>query len=458
MSCHHVPRTIASLRRYKSRPLRLRLGPQSSTVALNDVLLHGNEVASLTISPNPEQIPLLHQLLVFPRPSMKQLHIYSERQIQWDAKEQGHDIPLELPSLRELFLCRFSIPVDRLSAPNLVHLALEDTEGTRNVASQSILGVLRGCPRLKTLLIVNSGAGPLDPTRDHPPVSLPNLRSLELGSPEVHLTAYLQFPPNVAVGFRKLGSDSVFGCVSPIVMAAMQRVLGRINIHRITLARHIPLGGDMTNLIRFEGQRASLEITTKASHSNATLLTPGGVLFSRSLGIENTKELQIIGYYFHNRLVNNQGWFHINSFMPNLVSISFFRCKERDMFVPLTPTDHSSPPFPHLNHVMVLGEGPGLREMVKARRDYGVPLKTLMVGQRPRGSENDHLEPYAAREEYVGDHPEDWAGVVEFVGDLRVGCPTEIVQWGDGNEIMNFWSTVGVPGPVSQNQNLMIPD
>jgi hypothetical protein len=76
--------------------------------------------------------------------------------------------------------------------------------------------------------------------------------------------------------------------------------------------------------------------------------------------------------------------------MPNLVSISFFRCKERDMFGPLTPTDHSSPPFPHLKHVMVLGEGPGLREMVKARKDYGVPLKTVVAGQSPEGSENEH--------------------------------------------------------------------
>ena len=64
------------------------------------------------------------------------------------------------------------------------------------------------------------------------------------------------------------------------------------------------------------------------------------------------------------------------------------------MFGPLTPTDPSSLPFPHLERIMVSGQESGLREMAKARRDFGVPLKTVGIGRGPRGSKCGHPEDY----------------------------------------------------------------
>ena len=103
--------------------------------------------------------------------------------------------------------------------------------------------------------------------------------------------------------------------------------------------------------------------------------------------------------------------------MPNIVSITFFHCKGPHIFGLLTPADPSSPPFPHLERVMILGPALELREMTMARRDWGVPLKTLVVGRGPRELKNDHLE--------------DQFALGEFVNDLRIGCPTEISEWGD---------------------------
>jgi hypothetical protein len=71
-----------------------------------------------------------------------------------------------------------------------------------------------------------------------------------------------------------------------------------------------------------------------------------------------------------------------------------------------------------------------------------VPLKALVVGRGPTVSECDRLE--------------DYAEIGELVGDLRVGCPVEILKWGMGNEISSVWSETGVPGPVRPNGNLMV--
>ena len=51
---------------------------------------------------------------------------------------------------------------------------------------------------------------------------------------------------------------------------------------------------------------------------------------------------------------------HIHAAMPNLVSISF-HCEGPCAFGLLTPTDPSSPPFPHLELIMVFGSESGLR-------------------------------------------------------------------------------------------------
>ena len=74
--------------------------------------------------------------------------------------------------------------------------------------------------------------------------------------------------------------------------------------------------------------------------------------------------------------------------------------------------------------------------MARNRRDLGVPLKTLILGRDPDGSNHDRLEDYATLGRLV---------------DLRVGCPVEIVEWGAGNEILDVWSAAGAPSVVSPN-------
>jgi len=231
---------------------------------------------------------------------------------------------------------------------------------------------------LETLFIVQSGTGQ-DPTHDLPVVSLPHLRSIELGAREARsgLISYLRFPSNIAVGFRmKVGSDLRGG--NPLEdMTTMQHVLGSVNIHRITFAvgSQGPVGGSGL-LVRLEWLRGSLEITYPLETDTAVrniLFGPSGALFSsRPPYIENTRELHVVGCFFG----GDQELNHIHAAMPNLVSISFFHYTGPRVFGLLTPTNSSSPPFPHLERVMVLGPGWGLKEMVKSRKDYGLPLKT----------------------------------------------------------------------------------
>ena len=223
----------------------------------------------------------------------------------------------------------------------------------------------------------------------------------------------------------------------------MQHVLRRIDIRRITLlvASPGPHGGAWL-LVSFEGLSGSLEITSCSSGTNAQIrdvfFGPRGVLFSQSPHIEGVKEINIVGCPFD----GDQESHHIHKAMPNLISISFFRCRGSHMFGLLAPTNTLSPPFPHLERVMVLGSESGLREMAKARRDHGVPLKTLVVGRGPGRSVDDHLEDYTA--------------LRKLVGDLHIDCPTEVLEWGTGNEILdvwceilNLWSETEGYGPVS---------
>jgi len=445
ISCRYAPRTIASLERCKFLPVRLRLEPPLPTATLDSVLLRKNQIASLTISREPERVPLLRQLLMLSRPSVEQLHIYSERIVGWTAEEETvHDVWQDLPSLRELFVCRYSIPIEKLTAPNLIHLALEHTGSNRNVTIQSVLDMLCGCPLLETLLIIYSGVW-RGTTHDHSPVHLPNLRSLELGPYEVRcgLTTYLRFPSNVAAGFRTLLLNDVCRSVPPAVMAAMQHVLGRVDIRRITLAAPPRPDGKTEFLIRFEGLQGSLEITAARSartHAQVrnVLFSQEGVLFSHSPRIDGVRELHIVGCSFE----DGQGFYHISTAMPNLASISFFQCKGHNLLGLLAAINPSSPPFPHLERVMVLGQESGLREIAKARRDHDVPLKTLVVGRVPGGFEHDRLE--------------DYTELGQLVDDLRIGCPTEILEWETGNEILNIWSAINVSGPVSPNANIMV--
>jgi hypothetical protein len=127
---------------------------------------------------------------------------------------------------------------------------------------------------------------------------------------------YLQFPPNVAVGFRVMFVTEVCGDIPLVVMAAMQHLLGRIDVRCITLAVSQGPGGEVGLLIRFEGLRGSLEITTGYTHARlqSALFDPRGVLSSHPLRIENVRELHIVGCSFD----DGQGLHHINTAMATV--------------------------------------------------------------------------------------------------------------------------------------------
>ena len=442
--CRGIPRTIISLERCESMPVHLGFYQRSSNVALEKVLLHGNKITSLTIRYRLDRIPLLHQLFVFSRPSVERLYLRCEKRTGWRTNDQTpHEIWRDLPSLRELFVCQYSIPVAELAAPNLVHLALQEPGYGRDLTVGSILDMLRGCPSLETLLISYSHIDQ-EPTGDHPPASLPRLRSIELGTDEVRsgLITHLRFPSDVAAGFRILPAAEVRGDVSPTVVATMQHVLKRFDICSITFVVSSPNPGDFDLLIRFEGLRASLEISTYAetrTELRDIFFGQRGVLFSHSPHIGNVRELHIGG----RSLFDNQGLHHISAAMPNLVSISFFHCDDPHMFLLLSHNNHLTPPYPRLERIMLLGPASGLRGVVKTRRERGVPLKTLVVGRESgNGSENNDLEDYAA--------------LGELVDDLRIGCPVEISEWGAENEVLKTWSNIDIPSPVSANRTSIV--
>ena len=456
-SCYRVSRTIAGLERCKHLPIQLEFDRQLSNVALEAILLRENKISisSLAIHRSADRIPSFHQLLVLSRPSVERLHAYSDVTAAWRVEDYAaREAWQDFPSLRELLVSRYSIPIDRLTAQNLAHLALEETEHYQIPTAQSTLDMLRGFPLLETLFIIHTGVRQ-KPTYNCSPVSLPHLRSIELGLYEVHseLITHLQLPPNVAAGFRMLFSTDVSGDSSPEFVTAAQHVLRRINIRCITLA--VPLrsrgGGEL--LVRFEGLQGSLEMTIFGANAGLwdVFFGPRGVLFSHSPRIENVMELHIIGCSFEGDFVMD----HLSASIPNVVSISFFHCDGHHVFGLLTPTNPLSPPFPHLERVMVLGSESELIGMAKTRRDHGVPLKTLVVGRLPEGF-GDDSEDSAWLEESDCDYLEDYTALEEFVYDLRIGCPTEILEWGTGNEILSVWSTIGVPGPVSPNEKLML--
>jgi len=455
LPCHRVSRTIASLERCKSMPIQLEFDQQSSNVALESIILCKNKISSLAIYPRFNTSPLLHPLFVLSAPYVERLHVHSETQRAWGAEEQtAHEIWPGLPSLRKLFVSRYSTPIGRLSAPNLAHLALEQAGYGQNFTTRSILDMLRACPLLETLLIAELSFH--DPDRDHSPVPLPYLRCIELGAYEVRsgLITHLLFPSTVAVGFRVLPFSDVCGDIPPAVVASMNHALRRVGIDRITLALPPVTRGDLELFVRFEGLRSSLELTIRGIYTGPriwdVLFGPRGVLFSHSPHIENVRELHIAGCSFEDsRRVD-----HINAAMPNVVSISFFHC-EGHIFKLLAPTNPPSPPFPHLERLMFLGSESGLRAIVETRKDHDVPLKTLVLGRLPEGFEYG-LEGYTEMEEFEYDHLEDYTELEEFVEDLRVGCPTEILEWGTENEILNVLSTVGIPGPVSLNVKLAV--
>ena len=159
----------------------------------------------------------------------------------------------ELTSLRKLLVSGFFVPINRITAPNLIHLSFETLLSSSGTTPQSILSMLQGCSQLETVLVNILSGGSRTP-RSHAPVTLPKLRSVELGHGETaaRLPLHLRFPPTVAVGFRDITGPR------PWSRESIQHVLATIDIETVTLA-HIQQKADLgfrevdTYLIRFEG-------------------------------------------------------------------------------------------------------------------------------------------------------------------------------------------------------------
>jgi hypothetical protein len=444
--CRHVPRTIASLERCNSIPIQLKFDKQSSIAALENVLLRGKKVASLTVHRDADRMPPLHSFFGLAISSLERLHIYSGGARGQEGEEQRtNDIWQDSLTLRELFICQFPVPIGQFAAPNLIHLALENVANEREITIQSILGMLRGCPLLETILIIHAHAPPQGTSLDHSPVPLPNLRSIELGVYEVRsgLITFLRFPPTVAVGFRSLKRSDVQGAnILPEVVASSQHVLGGIDIHTVILAVAAPRIEDeyLQSLVRFEGVDGSLELTFQFWFVGelSVLFWHDGVLFSFAPCLDNVKELQIAECFV--------SWFDfrdIATAMPNLASICFFHClwegaEVCGMFGLVCPSSYRTFPFPHLERLTVLEPGPGLIRVAQRRKEHGVPLQTVVIG-------TEHG--LYTREQLME--------LREFVDEVRVGTPLDISEWSAGNGILDTWSETGIPGPVGATSDLI---
>jgi len=286
--------------------------------------------------------------------------------------------------------------------------------------------MVRSCPLLETILIIKNHAPPQETTPNHSPVSLPNLRSIELGVHEVRsgLITHLRFPATVAVGFRSLERRDVMGGdVPPAVTASSQHVLGRIDIRTVVLAVAAPRpAGYLRSLVRFEGVGDSPEITFKLFYQRR--------IFSFAPCLDNVKELQIAECFIQPM----SDFDHLATAMPNLTSICFFHCPHHEDFSMFKPTllDGSSLLFPHLQRLTVLEPVPGLIWMSRGRKEKGAPLKTVVIGPEPSL--------------YT---PEQIMELREFVDDVRVEIPPDVLEWSVGNRVLDTWSETGIPGPVS---------
>ena len=118
---------------------------------------------------------------------------------------------------------------------------------------------------------------------------------------------------------------------------------------------------------------------------------------------------------------------HLATTMPNLNSISLSRCaydNHTDAFGFMSPRDPgSSFPFPHLKRLTVLEPGPGLISLGRRRKEYGVPLETVIIGSEPRL--------------YT---PEQIMELGEFVDDVRVEIPPDMPELSVWNRILDTWS------------------
>ena len=109
--------------------------------------------------------------------------------------------------------------------------------------------------------------------------------------------------------------------------------------------------------------------------------------------------------------------------MPNLISISFSDCDGPEVLWTLIPSNPLSSLILWLKCVKVLRPGIGLKEVAQARKDGGILLETIMIGDR-------------------FDLAEDYTELEELGVKLQVGWPTEILWWELRDSLMPTGATM----------------
>ena len=397
-----------------------------SDEALNAVLDHGSKHASVFACLTPKQLDSVHKRLV--TPSIEEIVLFTDGD-DGPPERITVDIRGEFRSLRRLLVSGFILPIDHIKAPNLIHLALETTEPGLEYTAHSVLDMLRGCPQLETVL-VNCLVKPTRIQQSYPPITLPNLRSIELGDRETQagLILPLRFPPATPVGFREM---SVLA--DPTVRESIQHVLAAVDIQSVTLAQFDDTVdgklarrdvGDYGELVRYEGPKGSLEITT---HEAFNLYQLRKLLLSHSPKLDNVKTLRIMDFDMHDDI--HKIFTSTVSAMNNLISISFV---SYPLFPePLVPKGGLPVLLPHLKHISGLRPESQLVELARARRGKGVPLNALDVDGSPEDGETAFIR--------------ELQELVEVVKVWRCGSLPK--RWTD-SLLMDVWEDAGYFGPV----------
>ena len=416
IDCQSLAQTIVGLERHRSVPLHLELWTGFSDKAWNAVLDHGNEHASVVAYLTPKQLDLVHERLV--TPSVEQILLFTDED---DGPPEliTVDIRGEFRSLRRLLVSGFTLPIDHIEAPNLIHLVLEALKPSSEYTAHSVLDILQGCPQLETVLL-NCLVNPTEIQPPYPPITLPNLRSIELGNGETQsgLILPLRFPPAVPVGFREMSilADST-------VRESIQHILAGIDIQSVTLARLDD--GDCGELVRYEGPKGSLEIT---AYKGFDPYQHRELLLSHSPKLDNVKTLRIMDFDACDDIY--EIFTSTVSAMNNLISISFVG---HPLFPePLIPKGDLPVLLPHLKHISGLHPGSQLVELARARKGKGVPLNVLDVDGSPEDGETAFIR--------------ELRELVEVVKVWRCGSLPE--YWTE-NLVRDVWGDVGYLGPVS---------
>ena len=435
MDCRDVNRTIIGLERLQSIPLLLKLNRNFSANALNAVLDHGCKIASVIADISPSQIRSFHRGLAISSVEELVLIVHDNEHPDWeegDAMTAGVEGGFTL--MRKLFVSGCLLPINRITATNLIHLSLEVFHFSL-ITAQPVLDLLRGCLLLETVLInIISKAGSRHALRSRNPVTLPKLHSIELGEFEVRsgLITHLRFPPGVAVGFQDMAFNrATWPCES------IQHVLATTNVESVTVShiRHSAYTGDDFYLLRFEGSEGTLEVTISGSGHRSSC-DPGELLLSHSLRLENVKTLRIMDCFGGDILER------LGPVMPNLISTQFIGRNLPTSITALTPAMDGSPKFPHLKHIAGLSVGPRLVYLVRSRKQIGVPLSCLDVND---GADNWSVTEYCRREDALG----YIAQLKEMVEDVKVWKCGYLPERWTNNAILDVWEEAGLPGPVS---------